>query len=354
MLVNCPKCGFSQPKDKYCANCGVDMEMYRPNPVSFWQKLSSNTSLLLLAAIIATVGGYVYISSNSPSSDTSTKNSAARFLVKASDVNSTEISASPEAIEASEAGEENKPSTSSEEVKSSAMPAATASTEIAELPQVEAEPEAIPAIASRAESPSTVSVFTRGFQSKGLKASVFFVELPTASLELWSRESQALKDSQFQKTSTQISGPLSQLKSKLTSAGIKVLHKAEAEVSARSPVYQFFTGAKHRSGDLELDQGISFYTGLSVNSENQISAEIDLQKALLETNQMHRESFQGSFVFNPDQGAFITLNLPRNFAFESRDYSKPADWFQVFTSPNFKSGRSHFTIVVQLEPLNAL
>lgn len=29
MLVECPKCGFSQPKDQYCASCGVDMENFR-------------------------------------------------------------------------------------------------------------------------------------------------------------------------------------------------------------------------------------------------------------------------------------------------------------------------------------
>ncbi len=30
MLINCPRCGFQQPKDKYCAQCGVDMETFKP------------------------------------------------------------------------------------------------------------------------------------------------------------------------------------------------------------------------------------------------------------------------------------------------------------------------------------
>lgn len=30
MMVNCPKCGFSQPGDQYCARCGIDMVTYQP------------------------------------------------------------------------------------------------------------------------------------------------------------------------------------------------------------------------------------------------------------------------------------------------------------------------------------
>lgn len=35
MLINCPKCGFSQPRDRYCAKCGVDMETFKPAEKSF-------------------------------------------------------------------------------------------------------------------------------------------------------------------------------------------------------------------------------------------------------------------------------------------------------------------------------
>lgn len=43
MLINCPRCGFSQPKDQYCANCGVNIEKYVPEKVNFLKKLLSNT-----------------------------------------------------------------------------------------------------------------------------------------------------------------------------------------------------------------------------------------------------------------------------------------------------------------------
>lgn len=41
-MINCPKCGFSQPPDRYCANCGIDMQAYKPVPPSLGQKILKN------------------------------------------------------------------------------------------------------------------------------------------------------------------------------------------------------------------------------------------------------------------------------------------------------------------------
>lgn len=42
MMVNCPKCHFLQPKDQYCANCGVNMETWRPPQRPLWKRLVTN------------------------------------------------------------------------------------------------------------------------------------------------------------------------------------------------------------------------------------------------------------------------------------------------------------------------
>ena len=53
-MIKCPKCGFSQPKDQYCANCGIDMGVYSPPTRSFYSVLISTPffSFLLLALVI--------------------------------------------------------------------------------------------------------------------------------------------------------------------------------------------------------------------------------------------------------------------------------------------------------------
>ena len=38
MIQDCPRCGFVQPKDRYCASCGLDIESYRPQKKTFLSK----------------------------------------------------------------------------------------------------------------------------------------------------------------------------------------------------------------------------------------------------------------------------------------------------------------------------
>lgn len=50
-MVTCPKCHFVQPPDRFCANCGVDMERYRARSSKpIWQKIVG--SYLFQAAVI--------------------------------------------------------------------------------------------------------------------------------------------------------------------------------------------------------------------------------------------------------------------------------------------------------------
>jgi len=61
MLINCPRCGFSQPQDQYCAQCGVDMQKYKPKEKPFLTQIFGNTAFQIIALLIATffVGQYI-------------------------------------------------------------------------------------------------------------------------------------------------------------------------------------------------------------------------------------------------------------------------------------------------------
>lgn len=62
MLMKCPKCGFSQPQDQYCAQCGVDMVNFKPPRQSAMSKLFSDPlfhiSVLVVVGIVGSVGYY--------------------------------------------------------------------------------------------------------------------------------------------------------------------------------------------------------------------------------------------------------------------------------------------------------
>lgn len=56
-MISCPKCGFEQPPDNYCARCGVNMSTYKPpaNAKSIGRQILSSGGfyMFLLASVIA-------------------------------------------------------------------------------------------------------------------------------------------------------------------------------------------------------------------------------------------------------------------------------------------------------------
>ena len=54
MMIECPKCGFTQPKDKFCAKCGIDIDVFEPQKSQLYKKLlkSSVAQLLVLLGIV--------------------------------------------------------------------------------------------------------------------------------------------------------------------------------------------------------------------------------------------------------------------------------------------------------------
>jgi hypothetical protein len=62
--MDCPKCGFTQPNDRYCAKCGVDVEAYHKKPAGLITRLANNPNLHLgvIALVIGATLAYLVIS----------------------------------------------------------------------------------------------------------------------------------------------------------------------------------------------------------------------------------------------------------------------------------------------------
>lgn len=61
MIVECPKCGFSQPKDAYCAKCGVNMSSFQSAPLPLVTRLFANPVLHITVISFLVVAGTLYI-----------------------------------------------------------------------------------------------------------------------------------------------------------------------------------------------------------------------------------------------------------------------------------------------------
>lgn len=58
----CPRCGFIQPSDRYCAYCGLDIESYKSHHVPPWyQKLLGNQKILVSLVLSVVLGTSTYI-----------------------------------------------------------------------------------------------------------------------------------------------------------------------------------------------------------------------------------------------------------------------------------------------------
>ena len=60
MMVNCPKCGFSQPQDQYCASCGVDMVAFRARTRAS-QSLLKNPVVQVLGFVVVVIASFVFV-----------------------------------------------------------------------------------------------------------------------------------------------------------------------------------------------------------------------------------------------------------------------------------------------------
>ncbi|MBC87024.1 MAG: hypothetical protein CL677_07570 [Bdellovibrionaceae bacterium] len=61
MMVQCQKCGFSQPKDRFCANCGIDMDAYEPPEKTISEEVKSNRTIhFIVVLILLLIGGGLF------------------------------------------------------------------------------------------------------------------------------------------------------------------------------------------------------------------------------------------------------------------------------------------------------
>ena len=64
MLIKCPKCGFDQPKDTYCANCGIEIDSFKPIIAPLWIRAFRSPLFSLIIFISFGYGAFFYLKSS--------------------------------------------------------------------------------------------------------------------------------------------------------------------------------------------------------------------------------------------------------------------------------------------------
>jgi hypothetical protein len=60
MLINCPKCGFEQPKDDYCAKCGVHIPSFKVPEPSLPERATRSGAFYTFLIIVLAIGSTYY------------------------------------------------------------------------------------------------------------------------------------------------------------------------------------------------------------------------------------------------------------------------------------------------------
>lgn len=63
MMMECPRCGFTQPKDQFCASCGLNVDQYAAKPKPLLVRLLQNPNLhlsLIGVAVVFVIGYIIY------------------------------------------------------------------------------------------------------------------------------------------------------------------------------------------------------------------------------------------------------------------------------------------------------
>lgn len=321
MLVNCPKCGFSQPKDHYCAKCGVDMDNFKPAAPSFWQEVFGHPALHIGVIAILVFLAVTYIKK---------KHDRENFLAQVEKIPTGVAVVEKKALERSAPQTGN---TSSEAQSSFAPPP----------PQT---PPGNPAngggnggaLNVSQELPAAAAKAMNTEESRaGTRVRVIYAEIDDLTLKKWVPEMQAAG---FYSESEWKMGLLPNIERKLAEdRSIITFETVQKPMDPGHLNQEWFLGKNLEGNEMGLR------TAVSVADPEAPSIRGDLRVTRL-MGPGDPKVIESEFELPPKAGWVVwkvlnpKLNPPMEFLADVKSF------FQIYRSARFKSGRSDFTILL--------
>lgn len=334
MLINCPKCGFQQPKDKYCAQCGVDMETFRPASPPFFQRLFGNpiAPLSVLIVMISGIGFFMY--------EKSQENIHNRVSYLKSTVQ-IESSAAP-APPSSEPVDEQVLSASGEVPTPPPHSPTSASTEVSSL------------AASEQPTPSLETRSTTDSKIPGTpQLIVYYAEVARGMLGDFINSSRST--GQYLSFNDYSAGILPMVGKALSAPTVKILHKEE-RVLTKQKSNQWFLGWTDKR-DPSRQIGLNTYFELSDLEAGNLRGNIEILRTWREETapgvfEIQKRTFPAIFEITGETGFFMWGVMPRRSNLTNEDELISIDLYKILRSPQFRSGESEFVIFVEFDRNN--
>jgi hypothetical protein len=318
MMITCPKCGFSQPQDQYCAKCGVDMQSFKPAPAPLGTRLLSNSKLIATLVIASLLLGFFFLLNQRQSFFSGSSNTGPIVL---------------ERRDLMDVRDDSLEVTTDESLLNEADEATT---------QVSSK------LAGEAGDGTVAPEVTQGLASQGsvLKVKMTFLELPADLVSLLSEE--LASTSQFMRTEDFTVGVAENIATKIAKRrGLQVLEVVEKNLDSEKRSVQWFSGLK---SDGSPPIGLSFFFEENTSEpkpDNIVKIDFEILKSFLEAgqNEPTKANLPGSVDLADNQALVIIGGLPRNLTLE--EGARIPSYFKIFQSPFYRNRQSEFTIVIE-------
>lgn len=341
MLINCPRCGFSQPKDRYCANCGVDMDNFKPKPTSIVKKVLSSPFFHIFIIASLVVASVVIIKQRQK------EDLQARIEF---------LKAGPVLVET----QRNSPPQPQMEVSASAdvqnaianqgpsAPATTGESNPANGNETNNNSTSTTMTANSSPSATEASLRSRTAPMTSLKMTATYLEVDRMVLNTWIEET---KNSGQQRAFEGVTmGPIAQISTKLRSPGVRVLQTIDRNLDPANPTQEWFLGT-HQGADPENQMGFFASLVLSDFREGITRGDIEVQRAFRNpqdvTRVIERVSFGSPFELAPGTAYMMAGLLPRRYATPLPESANADPYLMIFKSDAFRTGQTEFTLVLQ-------
>ncbi len=315
MLVTCPKCGFRQPKDQYCASCGVNMTAYQPPQKSFLQRFFLSPFVHIGLAAVLVGGSIFYIRTNNrnelqeriaflkglPSSDRQTK--------------SQSVASSQRAAPPSNVNETSLSSASSEEAESATSPPNAEMAAPASAPP----PAAAAPAASDSSQVGSAATGDRAVATSPPRFKITYATLPADEMRRLVEESAQAPNHVSSVFFS--SGQIPNFKQKLAGAEkwqhLEVYESPQPihEVDGKTQRVTWFDGVKDGDGDEGAALGLYHRVAVLENQGGRVRGEWELMVNLRDSADANapidQKQYVAGFELAHDQAAYMLGVLPK-------------------------------------------
>lgn len=352
MLVNCPKCGFSQPKDRYCASCGVDMETYRPAKVPLWKKILKSPVLHIVLIVVLVLVSILYVRQKQKEellARVQYLKGGPLLVEKSQQGADIQVGASAETQAQIAQGSAPAPangaaiSASESAIGADAGPSPSASANTNPVPVAANARSATPGNPASIDATAATAKFPT-------KVTAIYAEVDVATLNSWMDEARA--SNALRSFDEVLMGPIPKMATKMRSGGIKILQRVEQPLEAMAIPVEWFTGT-HRGTDPENEIGLFASLLIGDSKDGLTRGEIEVQRAFRDpadaTKSIERISYGGNFELPAGSGFFMRGLLPRKFATELDEQAHPDPFLSILKSPAFREGQTEFTLILEFD-----